>query len=265
MKVFPALAFYFDLTGQWTDLITIGQIALEYAQLTGELESVVYIETHVLSWVLSQQGHHEEAEQYIADALTRVKQIGDISRQCEVLMNYARVYRRRKRLDQAFAYCQQALELANQIAGTQQTYLRAYIEYELGKFYRDRGEWQAAQQHLYIARDVFRHDEIDPVFNIELAFGILSSLGLIEHQLGNLDTAKQMYLQCFSFFKKLGGRGTMTTLLTRLASLEEQRGNHEAALKYATDALDWSRRLGMVQEQAQAEAIFHRVAKKDAQ
>ncbi len=46
--------------------------------------------------------------------------------------------------------------------------------------------------------------------------------------------------------------------------LEEQRGNHKAALKYATDALDWSRRLGMVQEQAQAEAIFQRVAKKDA-
>lgn len=265
LKVFPAAAFYYDYMGQWTDLLTIGQIVLEYAQLTGDLESIVYIETHVLSWVLSQQGHHEEAEYYIADALKTVKQLGDISRQCEVLMNYARVYRRRKLYESAFAYCEQALDLVQRISGTQQIYLRASVEYEVGKYYRDRCEWQAAQQHLYVARDVFRHDEIDPVFNMELAFGILSSLGFVEHQLGNLETAKQMYLQCFGFFKKVGGRGTMTTLLTRLASLEEQCGNQKRARGYAADAIEWSRRLGMVQEQAQAEAIFQQVAKKETQ
>ena len=59
------------------------------------------------------------------------------------------------------------------------------------------------------ARDVFRHDESDPLFNMELAWGILSNLGFVEHQLGNLDTAEQMYLQCLSFFKEMGGRGAM--------------------------------------------------------
>jgi tetratricopeptide (TPR) repeat protein len=262
VKVFPVLAFYYDLTGQWTDLLTMGQNALEYAQLTGNLDSIVFIETHVLSWMLISQGRHEEAEHFIADALKTVRQIGDVARHCEVLMNYARVFRRRHMFEQAFAYCQQALELVAQLSGTQQTYMRAHIEFELGKYYRDRGDWQSARRHLYTSRDVFRHDESDAVFNMELALGILSSLGFVEHQLGNLDAAEQMYLQCLSFFKELGGRGTMTTVLTRLALLEEQRGNRSTALQYATEALDWSRRLGMVREQVLMEDLCTRLSKE---
>ncbi len=51
----------------------------------------------------------------------------------------------------------------------------------------------------------------------------------------------------------------MATLLVRLAALEEQRGNHAASLQYAREALDWSRRLGLVQEQEQAEALLQRL------
>jgi len=263
LKVFPVLAFSYDLTGQWMDLLALTQIALEYAQLIGDLDSIVYIETHVLSWMLSDQGRHEEAERYNADALKAVRQLGDISRQCEVLVNYSRIFRRRKMFDQALACCQQAFQLVPQLADAQQKYLRAYIEYELGKFYRDCGDWQGAQDHLYAARDVFRHDESDPVFNVELAWGILSNLGFVEHQRGDLDSAEQLYLQCLSFFRELGSRGNMATLLARLALLEEQRGNRTAALEYENEALDWSRRLGMVEEEAQMEAIYARLSRTD--
>lgn len=178
-------------------------------------------------------------------------------------MNYARVFRRRRMFEQAFAYCQQALELVTHLTGTQQTYMRAHVEFELGKYYRDRGDWQSARRHLYTSRDVFRHDESDAVFNMELALGILSSLGFVEHQLGNLDAAEQMYLQCLSFFKELGGRGTMTTVLTRLALLEEQRGNRSNAIAYANEAFHWTQHLRMVEEQALMEALYTRLAKED--
>jgi tetratricopeptide (TPR) repeat protein len=255
LKVFPALAFYYNLMGQWTDLLTLGKSALEYAQLAGDLDSIVLIETHDLSWVLSHQGQLEEAEHFIADALKTVRQIGDPSWECSVLANYARILCRRQMFEQALACCRQAQELVPLAADTQQIYLRAYIEYELGKFYRDRGDWQDAQRHLYAARDIFRDDEADPALNVELAWGILSNLGYIEHQLGNLDTAEQMYLQCLSFVRELGGRGTMATLLTRLAQLEEQRGNRTTALAYANEALHWTRRLGMVKEQTLLEEL----------
>lgn len=263
LKVFPALAYYYDLIGQWMDLLTLGKSTLEYAQLTGDLVSIVFIEQHVLCWLLSHQGQLEEAEHYIADALNTARQIGDPSWECSVLTNYARILRLRHMFEQALAYCRQALQLVPLAAGTQQIYLRAYIEYELGKIYRDRGDWQDAQRHLYAARDVFRDDEADPAFNVELAWGILSNLGFIEHQLGNLDTAEQMYLQCLSFLRELGGRGTMATLLTRLAQLEEQRGNRTTALAYANEALQWTRRLGMVEEQTLLQELLNHLSSVD--
>jgi hypothetical protein len=89
----------------------------------------------------------------------------------------------------------------------------------------------------------------------------LSNLGFVEHQLGHLDTAEQMYLQCLAFFRELGSRGAMTTLLSRLALLEEQRGNRTVAFAYAREALHWSRRLDMDRERAQMEALCSRLDK----
>ncbi len=259
LKILPALGFYYDMMGNWTDMLMVGKIALEYVQLTGDLESIVFIETHNLSWVLSQQGHHEEAEKYLAEALNTSRQMEDNAWQCEILVNYSQASRRHNAFGKAFEYFQQALNISAQLIGKQQMYVQATIAYELGKYYRDLGQWQEAQSYLIEARDVFRHDEADPVFNTELAWGVLSNLGYIEHQLGRLDTAEQMYLQSLDFFRELGGRGNMATLLVRLATLEEQRSNPAASLQYAREAFDWSRRLGMVQEQTQAEALLQRM------
>jgi hypothetical protein len=55
----------------------------------------------------------------------------------------------------------------------------------------------------------------------------------------------------------------MATILVRVAALEEQRGNRTAALEYASEALDWNRRLGMVQEQEQGENLYTRLTKQE--
>jgi len=190
-----------------------------------------------------------------------VQQIDNPSRACEVLVNYARVFRRRDLFEQAESYVQQALELATQLTGTQQVSMQAFAYYELGKFYRDLGDQKSSQHYLHAARNVFRHDADDPILNIELAWGIMSNLGFVEHQLGNLDTAEQMYLQCLDFFQELGSKGARTTLLSRLALLEEQRGNYAAALAYAGEALQWSQRLEMPRERTMMEALWLRLDK----
>src|SRR6266700_2037799 len=185
----------------------------------------------------------------LAEALNTSRQMEDNAWQCEILVNYSQASRRHNAFGKAFEYFQQALNISAQLIGKQQMYVQATIAYELGKYYRDLGQWQEAQSYLIEARDVFRHDEADPVFNTELAWGVLSNLGYIEHQLGRLDTAEQMYLQSLDFFRELGGRGNMATLLVRLATLEEQRSNPAASLQYSREAFDWSGRLGMGQEQ----------------
>jgi tetratricopeptide (TPR) repeat protein len=141
-------------------------------------------------------------------------------------------------------------------------YVRADIEYELGKIARDRADWARAVAHFRVARDVFRLDDENPVFNLEFAWGLLSNVGYVAHQMGDLDEAYQTYMRCLGSYRETVGKGDMATLLTRIASVEVQRGHADAARDYAREALEWSRKLGMIQEQAAAEALLTKLAEE---
>jgi tetratricopeptide (TPR) repeat protein len=181
---------------------------------------------------------------------------------CTSLVTYSQVQRFRGEFDQAIEYCQQALQLVEGLTGEQQIYVRTDIEYELGKIARDRGDWKAAQDHFLIARETFNHEEENILFNTERAWGLLSNLGFVAYQLGDLDTAAQNYQQCFESYQGAGSKGDKTTLLVRMAALEEQRGAYEVAWNYANEALIWSQKLEMVLELAQAKAICERLSRK---
>ena len=79
------------------------------------------------------------------------------------------------------------------------------------------------------------------------------------HQMGDLETAAKMYGESLNALRELGSRGYFATVLLRYAELEDQRSNQAAALEYAREALEWSRKLGMAQERAQAEALLERL------
>ncbi len=262
LPVLPALIYYYDLAGRWTDILSVGRLGLEYASLLGDRQSAVHLEMFALSWVHSEQGRHDEALRSVANALDIARELGDIAWECEVLVRKSQVLRRNNAIDQALASCQQALQLAEQLTGMQQIYVRADIEYELGKIARDEQRWADAGQHFLAARDVFCQDQENPVFVLERASSVLGNLGVVAHQLGNLDEAARLYQQALDYFRGEGGRGYLVTLLVRLAALEEQRGNHIAALDYAREALEWSHKLGMVLEQAQAQAIMGRLERR---
>lgn len=259
MRILPALTEYYDLVGQWGDILNIGKIGLDYARLTGDLNSIVLIETYALAWIVSQQGRHQEAERYLRDALRVSKEMGDITWQCEVLIRYSQMLRRCDRFDQAYDRCQEAIKLLPLVTESDREFVRAYIEYELGKLARDQGQLEAAKEHLLAARDVFRYNEDDPASNLELAWGVLGSLGVVEHKLGNLNDAAEMYLQCLDLYKEAGGMGYVATLLVRLATLEEQRQNLPQALVYASQAVEMSRKMTLVEELEEAEAICTRL------
>src|SRR5262249_52053736 len=141
----------------------------------------------------------------------------------------------------------------------EQRYVRADLEYEQGKFARDRGDFLVARQHFVTAREEFLDGQQESVLNVDRVWGVLRNLGFVAHQLGDLETAAQMYKQCFNALRDIGSRGYIVILLIQLALVEEQRGNRPAALGYAGEALEWARKLGMAREQAQAEAIVRRL------
>jgi LuxR family glucitol operon transcriptional activator len=259
LQILPALASSHNIAGRWDDMHNLGLVGLEYARLSGDLQSIVFIETHILAWVLNWRGRNVEAEAYIEEALTLAQEMNDITWQCEVLQNYAKSLRFRKAFDKALERCQQALELLSQLPDSQQIYFRADIEYELGKIARDRQDWHTARKHFLAARSVYHHEGVTPVANVERFYGVLVNLGYIAHQLGDLDAAAQLYRQSLDYYEGAGSKGIAVTLLVRAAALEEQRGQLAVALEHAREALEWSHKLGMVQEHAQAAAIIGRL------
>jgi len=258
LTLLPALFDYYDLTGQWDAMLKLGQTGLEYAQLTDDLEGMRG-SLNMIAWIVSQQGRHEQAEWANEEALAAALRIDDVAWQCDILVTASQILRRQERFDEAMARCQAALRLLPLLSDAQRQYVEADINLELGKIARDQRDWHTAQTHFQAARAVFRLDIENPVFNIERAWGAIGQFAFVSHQLGDLENAAKMYQESIDFLRETGSRGFLTTLQVRFATLEEQRGNPAVALEYAREALEWSHKLGMAQERAQAEALVGRL------
>ncbi len=167
--------------------------------------------------------------------------------------------RRAGRLDRAEELCREAWEEAHALADEQRQYMQANINHEFGKIARDRSDWQEALQFFAAARTIFDLADDNPMFNLERAWGVRSNTAFVKHQLGDYEAAAQEYLQCLAFFRDVGGKSHMTTLLVRLALVEQQLGRNDIALIYAQEALDWCRKLAMEHERAQVEALLARL------
>lgn len=255
LTALPALFHYYNHTGQWGEYLQVGQAALDAAQLLQQPERLWYAQ-NTLSWLLSQQGQHTQALKLVRSALREARAQQAIAWQCDLLQTEAQVSRRAGEFGPAHDSCAEALRLIVRLPSGDQTYVRANIEYELGKLARDEGQWTAAQALFSGVSAVFGPDATQDVFNPERAWGLLGNLGYVEHQLGNLDAAADLYEQALDFFRESGAVGYMTTTLVRFAALQMARGNTAVARAYAQEAADWSARLGLVLEAGQAAAIL---------
>jgi tetratricopeptide (TPR) repeat protein len=258
LPILPALFTYYDGLGQWGDGLAIVGVGIEYANLTGNRQSLRHL-LNARGWTLSQQGHHATAEQTMAEAYAVATEIGDPGWQCEILINMSQISRRVSQFDRALLHCQQAQALLPLQDEYKLPFVRADIDIELGKIARDQGDWQTAKRHFDAAQAVFRLDIENPMFNIERAWGAYSQYAYVAHQLGDLETAATMYSKSLDAWREHGSRGYLSTVLLRYALLEDQRGNRSTAISYARESLDWSRKLGLVQELAQAEALMRRL------
>jgi len=251
--------YYTDTIGDWHELLGFARDGIEQAALLGRAQETPRIYC-TIAWVQSQQGRHAEAEAALNSALAVARQSSNRVWEVEALSRLAQTVRRRGDLAAAEAYCAQAAALASDLDDSQQVFARADIEYELGKIARDRGDWPAAEQRFRAVCTVFNTEDETPIFNVERAWGVLGNLAFVLSQQRNTAEAIQLFQQSLGFFQQFGGRGYTATLLVRLADLEARAGMPAEALAHAQQALDLGRKLGMVQELAQAEALLARLA-----
>jgi len=167
--------------------------------------------------------------------------------------------RRNNRFEEAQQLCDEALSFVPQLPIEQQVYTQANINFEIGKIARDQGDWPLAHDYFLAAQQVFRLEDDDLVIDPDRAQSLMGNIALVVQHSGDLEGADQIYQQSLKYFRGVGGVGYMTTILSRLALLKEQRGQFAAAWRYAQEALEWSRRLGLAQELAQMEALCARL------
>jgi LuxR family glucitol operon transcriptional activator len=255
LPVASALGGYYDAIGRWDDMNEFSVKCIAYARLLGE-RTVLWIELNALAWTIGQQGRYAEAAQAFDEALALAVADGDLIWQSEILVNRSQLSRRMGRFEQARINCDAAMALLDTIDSEQRPFVSADILIEVGKIARDLGDWATAQDSFQAAREVFQIDLDNPGFNMERAWGAYSQFAYVSHQLGNLDEAARMYGESIHALREVGSRGYLATILVRYAALEAQRGNTTAAHDYASESLELSRKLGMLQERAQAEALI---------
>ena len=255
LDILPGLLYYCDTVGDWTVLLALAHTGLELAALLGrEAEMPPMLGT--IAWVQSQRGLHDEAEAALHRALAITRTTGDRAWEVETLSRLSQTARRRGDAAGATTFYAEAYALVDGLAEPLATYMRADLEYERGKISRDQGDYHEALRLFQGARSVFSIDDENPTFNEERAWGVLGNVAHALAHLGEEAEAERLFRQSLDFFRRSGGRGYTTTLLVQLAALEARQGNRASALAHASEALELSQRLGMVQERQLAEAVL---------
>ncbi|NWJ97860.1 MAG: tetratricopeptide repeat protein [Chloroflexi bacterium] len=248
-----SLCHYLDVLGAWNEMIDYARkgVALETFAPRRTVLEFLYI--YPLGWALAQQGKIDEAKQYLQRALQLAKRSGDKRWECRTQMCLGQAYRKEGDLDKAAKAYQIALSLAESKSEVMD------ITSELGKLSRDQGKYEEALTQFDAALKTLEGEFEHRVVDSRLHYGILANLGFVTFKLGNIEDARAYLTQSWNFFNERGGKGPGGTALYRLALVEEQAGNKELALHYATKALELLKILGMEPEIPDAEALIRRL------
>ncbi len=258
LRTVSALNFYFNYTGQWPEKNEVLSKGLSYAMLVGDQVAQFMIYRHQAG-LFSQRGEYERSLQAISNSHKIAVRLVRLDMQIKALISWSGMLRRLEDHEGALEMCDDASALIDRLTSEQQIAVRASLLYEQGKIYRDLKQWHEARISFIEARDVFGFDPVSGEFDINRAWGLLGNLGFIEYALKNYDESRKIYEQCIAHIRISGGQEGLATLLTRLAILEMECGNHDAALKHATEARAISERLSLIKELEQAKAIIQQV------
>lgn len=265
LAIMPQLTSYYDIEGQWSELLAIAETALDYARATSDFHSVAFIEMNIRARLFARRDRESQAEAAIAGALDIISELPEPEWRGYVLLNYAKLLRQQGKFADALTACRQAAEFAAQSAPTPLNHLQADIDFARGEIARDQGDWKAARTYFTAYREQLAGDVPDVEARLESGWGALANLAWVAQKTGQLDEASRLYQQALKFSADRASKGYVTSLLVRIAALELQRRNHKVADEHAREALYWSQKLGMMREQQQAAELITELASICAQ
>jgi tetratricopeptide (TPR) repeat protein len=240
-----ATMYYLEIQGSYNRLVDYGERLLGIAELKNDKRASAWICEYWLAWPYAEQGKFERAERVARIGLALYEELKDKKGICFGMRQLGRVLRLRGNLQEDKDLCNRAMELALKSSYGDAV---ADIHFELGRLARDCETWEDARFHFRFAVDWYEQNQDQTDLGINFFMGAIGNLGWIEFKIGNSEEGKKLIERSLNFFEHIGARGNTTTLQCRLAFIEYQLGNRQAALKCAEKAHLWAEKLGMIRE-----------------
>lgn len=256
----PAIYWYLDTVGRWSDAIRYSSEMIDVAQGVSDHYSLTGL-FRQLAWIYGQMGDFAEAAAYLRQGSRACDSLqGRHASQAQVpiLLTWGQVLRKAGKLDEAT----EKYEIARVLIEEQQLEGERpeTLEFELGKLARDKGDWESARQSFSKIVDWSKNrEENNLAFSPDLVMGARGSLAFVLSQLGEYEEAEAECLASMTFGEKRGGRGYYAMLQYRLSLIKEAVGDLEEALVLAESALATCYQLGMKPEIPEFELLVDRL------
>ena len=185
------------------------------------------------------RGRFEDAKKYYQQVLTITDEQGSALYRKVILLNsLGDVAIRMGKLQQAQAYCEEALTLARRYAGTKAV---ATTLSKLADLACNAGEYKKATAYFHESLELRRH--LGDAYGTALEFNNLATL---HHITRHLEKAKPLYEESLNLCKRLGDRPGVAYALGNLGELAFDQGNCQEAIALLEQALDLSLKLDMI-------------------
>lgn len=235
------------IRGHWSDCERLAQAALPISKATGQQPMTGWL-NYTLARIHYYRGDIEAARLWALDVLAVAQQHGELamSSRAKLLLGMAELHQ--QQLEPARALFAAALEEARSTGSKSGA---SDILAALGDLALQTGDPVAAaaqyQQAITIARQVN---------DIPKLASHLMRLGNTSRLVGDLPGAARELEECLRLARECGSVSVIAGALYNLALLAGDQGSIEPAHAQARQALELFRRLGMRQEQAQAETLL---------
>jgi len=245
-----ALARAYNLLGHINRMLGNSGLAIEHFQQAfelyrraGDINGQALLHNQIAN-ARFQMGQWREAERHYHRAREIFDQIGDVYNRAIADNNLGGIARNQGRLDEALAFYQEALRSLEQIGGS--LFVLGALHMNLGATFVQRGEVEAAHQHLCTSRDYYEQAQVRD-FLPEM-YRHFAGAALLT---GELSEAEAHGRQALSLAQELTMRGEEGCALRVLGEIATAQGQFEDAerlldeslsvLKSVGDEYEWAR------------------------
>jgi LuxR family glucitol operon transcriptional activator len=230
MKLTRSVTYFMGLRGYLHESFVFGRKAIETARQEGKTTDLAWLLVYGIGWREINGGNLEKGENLIREGLKIYEDLQEFQRIYSALRNLGRALRFKGDFDDARQCYEKGMALAK---SSSDELAIAGFKRELSLMAADEGNLIEAKEGLESIVPILREQN-------ELALaGTLGNLAEVNRKFGQYDAAYEIGSEGLELAKKMKKRETIAGISRTLAYTETARGNYQAALSFAQQALEF--------------------------